>query len=189
MTLKKKQNGFTLVELLLVVALMALAVGVTGDILISLIRSFSKSTVLNEIEQNANFVSQKLTKELRNATQVVRLDDDVAALPLSVGDTFNEIEFIDNSGSNNIIYKVVADGRITRDSGDGSGDQDLTVNTTTTGVTVSCIGGGDACFTLIGDAPQVIQISLSIEQAGTPGSKIFEGEITIEDTIVIRDTY
>ncbi len=189
MTLKRKQNGFTLVELLLVVALTALTVGVTGDILVSLIRSFSKSQVLNEIEQNANFVSQKLTKELRNATQVRRLDPAGASPPL-VGDSFNEIEFTDNSGSNNIIYKVGADGVMTRDSGDGNLDQPLTVNTPPTGVTVSCIAP-NACFTLIEDAPQVIQISLSIEQAdaGSPTSKIFKGEITIEDTIVVRDTY
>jgi len=164
---------------------MSLAVGVTGDILVSLVRSFSKSTVLNEIEQNANFVSQKLTKELRNATRVVRLD---SGAPLVVGQTFNEIEFTDNSGSNNIIYKVKVDGVITRDSGDGNLDQPLTVNAPPTGVKVSC-GGVNSCFTLIGDAPQVIQISLSIEQYGDPSSRIFKGEITIEDTIVIRDTY
>ena len=189
MTLTRKQNGFTLVELLLVVALMSLAVGVTGDILISLIRSYSKTQVLNEIEQNANFVSQKLTKELRNATRIVRLDPAESSPPVVGEPPFNEIEFTDNSGSNNIIYKVRADGVMTRDSGDGNGDQFLTVNNPPTGVTVSCIGGGNACFTLIEDAPQVIQISLMIEQAGNPSSRIFQGEITIEDTIVIRDTY
>jgi len=190
MTAKRKQNGFTLIELLLVVALMSLAVGVTGDILISLVRSYSKSQVINEIEQNANFVSQKLTKELRNATQIVRLNP-VGDSPPNVSDSFNEIEFTDHSGSNNIIYKVTAGGVITRDNGDGNGDQNLTINNLASGigVTVSCRGGLTACFTLIGDAPQVIQISLTFEQAGSPSSTIFKGEIIIEDTIVIRDTY
>lgn len=181
----RDQTGFTLVELLLVVALMSLAVGVTGDILVSLIRSYNKSQVLNEIEQNANFVAQKLSKELRNATQIVRLDPSGDSPP-NVGDSYNEIEFLDTSG-NTIIYKVTAGGVITRNV--GSGDQALTVNNPPSGVTASCIGAATDCFTLIGSAPQVIEISIKIEQSGSPASKVFQGEIDIEDTIVIRDTY
>lgn len=180
-----RNSGFTLIELLLVVALMSIAVGVTGDILVSLIRSYNKTQVLNEIEQNANFVFQKLSKELRNATQIVRLDP-IGASPPNAGDSFNEIEFLDKNG-NSIIYKVTAGGVITRDI--GGGDQALTINSPPNGVTASCIGGGTDCFTLISSTPQVVEISVVIEQAGSPLQRVFQGEITIEDTIVIRDTY
>jgi len=183
--MKKKyfqNDGFTLVELLLVVALTSLAVGVTGDILITLIKGYNKSTVINEIEQNANFVSQKLNKELRNATQITQLDPTGASPPLQ-GETGNEITFTDRNGIT-INYKVL-NGVMTRNY-DGGGDAALTLNSPPNGVTVSCTV---ACFKLLEDSPQVVQISIIIEQAGSPTTVVFKGDITIEDTVVIRDTY
>ena len=51
-----KQKGFTLVELLIVVSIIIIVVGVTGDIILSLVRSYSKTQITNEIEQNAKNV-------------------------------------------------------------------------------------------------------------------------------------
>lgn len=180
---KKTNSGFTLIELLLVIALMSIAVGVTSDILVSLIRSYNKSTVINEIEQNANFVSQKLSKELRNASEVVYLNPSGSSPP-ATGDSYNEITFMDRQG-NTINYKVNG-GVITRNT--GSGDEALTVSTSPSGVNATCISG-DSCFTMVESNPQVIKISISLSQAGSPGNAVFEDDITIEDTIVIRDTY
>ena len=179
---QRTQKGFTLVELLLVVALTSLAVGVTGDILVTLIRGYNKSKVITEIEQNANFVSQKLNKELRNATQIDQLDPAGASPPLQ-GETGDEITFIDRDGI--LINYKVENGIMTRNY-DGGGDSALTLNSPPNGVTVSC---PTTCFTLLEDSPQVVQISLRIEQAGSPSTVVFKGDISIEDTVVIRDTY
>jgi prepilin-type N-terminal cleavage/methylation domain-containing protein len=197
MTMKKlfKEEGFTLIELLLVVALLSIAVGVTGDILVSLIRTYNKNKVMNEIEQNANFISQKLNKELRNATEIVRLD---GSGPPAVTEAYNEIEFTDSSGTNNVIYKVNG-GVITRDGGDNS-DDPLSDSTPPFGIEVTCLtpvndvcpGPADddtRCFRLIEDSPQVIKIALCIRQVGDDVSNVFKGDIKIVDTIVVRDTY
>ncbi len=182
---RPSEAGFTLIELLLVVALTALAVGVTSDILISVIRSYSKSQVINEIEQNANFISQKLTKELRNATVIEYLEPaPTGNVPPLAGDSYYEITFLDRQG--NTVNYTINGGVMTRDAGLGS--QNLTVNTPPSGVTVSCISG-NACFTLIESSPQVIQIAISMTQAGSVASVVFEGDLTIEDTVVVRDTY
>ena len=83
-------KGFTLIELLLVVGLLALTVGITSDILLSIVRTYNKTQVTNEIEQQANFVSLKLEKEIRNA-QTVTLegggvgDGDAVAKGLTFG--------------------------------------------------------------------------------------------------------
>jgi len=176
----KKNYGFTLVELLLVVALTSLAVGVTGDILVSLIRGFNKSNVITEIEQNANFVSQKLNKELRNAAQVTDLGGIAPPLQGTTGDT---ISLVDRDGFD-ITYSI-ANGILFRDY-DGGGNDPLTANDPPRGVTVTC---PTSCFTLLEDQPQVVQISIQIEQAGTPSTVVFKGEINLEDTVVIRNTY
>jgi len=44
--------------------------GLTSDMLISLLRSNTKTQVINEIEQQANFVSLKIEKELRDSVDV-----------------------------------------------------------------------------------------------------------------------
>lgn len=178
----KQNKGFTLIELLLVVALTSLAVGVTGDILVSLIRGYNKTNVINEIEQNANFISQKINKELRNAAQITQLDPAGASPPLQ-GETGNEVTLVDRNGII-INYKIQND-VMTRNY-DGGGDDALTINSPPNGVKVSC---PSPCFTLLEDNPQVLKISIMIEQAGSPATVVFQGDIMIEDTIVIRDTY
>ena len=64
------QAGFTLVELLIVVALVIISAGVTSDIILTLIRSYNKTRISNEIEQNGNFVILRLERELRDASNV-----------------------------------------------------------------------------------------------------------------------
>ena len=178
-----RQRGFTLIELLLVIALMAIAVGVTSDILVTLIRSFNKGQVLNEIEQSANFVSQKMGKELRNANEITALDP-ADPTPMQVGDVGTEITFLDSQGAS--INYSIASGVINRDAGTGA--TPLTSNAPPTGVSVSCIVSNE-CFKLLETNPQVIQIGIAMSQATGTGSVVFEGDVTIEDTIVIRDTY
>lgn len=171
----KNNRGFSLIELLLVVALMAIAVGVTGDILISLIRSYSKSQVINEIEQNSNFLAVKFTNELRNARRVISITGG------------SSITFEDREGIP-IIY-TVQDGVITRRYNSGA-VMPLTRTSVPYGVNVSCSGAG--CFVALPDLnndPQVIQINIVITQSGNPASNLFTGEINIDDTIVIRNTY
>ncbi len=178
-----EKNGFTLIELIIVVSILAIAVGVTSDVLINLVRSYNKSQVSHEVEQNANFVGQKLVKELRNATVITDLDlGDLT--PLQQGDHYNEVTFLDSAG-NEIIYSVLG-GIIFRNS--GSGDEELTENNPPYGIDAACPNTDD-CFTLLSANPQVLRISIIMTQAGTPGNRSFEGEINIEDTIVIRNTY
>ena len=184
--MNKNSQGFTLIELLLVVALMAISVGITGDILISLIRSYNKSNVLNEIEQNANFVSQKLIKELRNADRI----DEIDSTPgLMLNEVATQITFTNNSGEI-IIYVVDTappDDGVMKMSVDGT-ESPLTVNEPPSGVSITCITGNE-CFKLLSISPQVVQIGISIKQAGNPSNLVFTGDITIEDTVVVRETY
>jgi prepilin-type N-terminal cleavage/methylation domain-containing protein len=182
--MSKSSAGFTLIELLIVVSLLAIAVGVTGDVLINLTRTYNKTQVTTEIEQSANYVSQKLIKELRNSSQVTQLEEGEA---LALGASADEITFLDRAG-NEITY-LVENGIVYRDTHGGSGNEALTENDPPKGVNVTCTGGGTACFTLVETQPQVIRISLTMTQAASGGNRIFEGEVTIEDTIVIRDTY
>ena len=69
MTHRKFQivSGFTLIELLIVTAITTLIAAVGGDVLISTFRSSNKANIINEINQNANFVMSSIESVARNA--------------------------------------------------------------------------------------------------------------------------
>lgn len=175
---KNSQKGFTLIELLIVVALLAISVGVTNDILISLIRSNNKTQVMNEIEQQSNFASLKIEKELRNARMV-----NVPA----AGSNGTVLEFSTRDG-NTIIYEVNTLGVITRKFNTEAAIN-VTSNDAPGGVLASCSGGADNCFSVSGVNPQIVNINIDFTQAQPGFGSSYSGKIGIKSTIVIRNTY
>ncbi len=169
--MKKIQKGFTLIEILLVVVLLSVTVGVTSDILLSLVRSNTKTQVMNEIEQQVNFVSLKIEKELRDAKSA----------GVSEGTT---LDFQIRDGTD-IIY-TLASGVLTRKVGDGTA-QNLTSDINPGGVTVTCLGG--SCFSISGVNPQVVNVNMEFRQAQSTAGASYSGSAKIETSIVIRNTY
>lgn len=159
-------KGFTLIELVLVIGLLAVTVGVTSSTLVSLVSSYGKSQVKAELEQQANFVSLKLEKELRSANNVTSPDT-------------TTLSFTDSSGVA-ITYVVTADGLIQRNG------QDITYNAVPGGVSVTCIG---ACFSVVGTKPVVVNLGLRFSQAQAVASTNYAGTLNIINTIVVRSTY
>lgn len=170
---KINNKGFTLIELVVTIGLLALTVGVTNDILVSLLRSYSKIQVKNEIEQQANFVSLKLEKELRSGSQV--------NIPGGSGDTMSFLTK-DNVA---VTYMRLSSGIIGRRVGPTGNPEDLTY-AGTGGVMVTC---GTSCFTLISQDPQVVEIDLTFASSSNGGLSAFAGTVDIKRTIVVRNTY
>lgn len=175
----RNSRGFTLVELLVVVSLMIIVVGVTGDIIISLVRSYSKTQITNEIEQNANFVMTKLEKELRNASNATVVSD-------------KELQFNRRlPGSANyesITYTIKDNLTIVRDvEGVDGGVEVLLINDALiSGVEVIF---DDSFFTDdTAGGPTVVRINLSFKQAGNPAVQ-FTQDIDLESTVVVRGSY
>jgi len=178
--LKASSSAFTLVELLLVVALLGLSLGVTTDILLSVTKSYNKTQVLNEIEQQANFVSLKMTKELRTATNIYDPTTDP-------GDLGTTLRFLTRSGDE--IKYYIEDGVIYRQvtvlDVPGTTYQ-VTSPTGIEGVSVICT---DKCFTLISENPDIITFSLVFKKPNLSPLSTLNTDIKIEDTIVLRGTY
>ena len=165
-------KAFTLIELLVVVGLMGLIVGVTSDILISVTKSYNKTQVLNEIEQQANFVSSKLTKELRDATDVT--------IPASAGATGNDLEFTSKSGSK---IKYSLSGGVLSRAVDAGTALAITSAAGLEGVSVECLG---ACFTLNSSDPDIVSYSFTFKK---PSGATIDASIIVSDTTVLRGTY
>lgn len=168
--------GFTLIELLLVISILAITAGVTGDIMLSLVRGYSKTRINNEIELNANFVTLKFGKELRKS---------IGIPTYSASNT--RIDFADNSAkycyyvNGGIVYRGVA-----TLSGACNPTTMLTNNNATNGVAVTCGTGG--CFQDVSDG--VVKIHMIFDQQGGASvAKAFVSSLEIEDTIVVRGNY
>jgi prepilin-type N-terminal cleavage/methylation domain-containing protein len=172
----KKQQGFTLIEMIIVVLLLAVTVGMTGDILISLVRSNTKTQVINEIEQQANFVSLKLEKELRNATDA------------SVDNGGLNLHITRREDNQEITYYLEAS-QLRRVVGTFGVDpyQSLTSNVSPGGVSVSCLDG--PCFQILNGDSTAVRISLLFSQAQSGAGTTYGGSAKIESVITIRSTY
>ena len=172
------QKGFTLIELLVVVSLIIIVVGVSGDIVVSLVRSYNKTQITNEVEQNANFVMTKLEKELRNANAVTTVTS--TNLVFTRGLPTGSVE--------TITYRIKSDGTITREvTGSGFGEVLLINNSSPDGV---YLDPGASLFTdeTVAGGPTVIKINLSLRQIGTPTVQ-FTQSVNLESTIVVRGSY
>jgi prepilin-type N-terminal cleavage/methylation domain-containing protein len=170
-----RKTGFTLIELLLVIALLSITVGITTNIIVAVTRSYTKTQVANEIEQNANFLLLKLERDLRNAKAVTASSN---TLNITDSDDRSIVYNVDGS-TNKRVTRQVAAGTVYRVTNDESPH----------GVDVTCSGD---CFQAdTSSTPTVVKLNLIFRQRGsdssTPAS--FTGELKLQNTIVVRGTY
>lgn len=181
--IKGVKLGFTLIELVLVIGILAITFGVTSDILISLVRSQAKTKIMNNVEQSANFITLKMERELRSA------EDVIAPYDLSLPDSYR----LKRRSDGVYVVYYVSTGRLIRTEFDGlTGDPhwNIKLNETTgvNGVTISCIPG-NLCFTVSGTDPKVINISLRVTASSTGGLPVNNAYTDVNETIVVRATY
>ena len=170
------KKGFTLVELLLVIAILGIAVGVTTDILLSLVRSYGKTQIINDIEQNANFVTAKLEKELREANSVT--DVTSGGIP--------EISLVLDAKT---VYYRLANGELLRRV-DSSSYQNITQDKDPGGVFVACGSvDGISCFNVVTGSPTIVSYSFIFSQPSTITGSVFSESIETGGTVVIRNSY
>lgn len=172
----KKQQGFTLIEMIIVVVLLAVTVGMTSDILMTLIRSNTKTQVLNEIEQQANFVSLKIEKELRDAISVK--SDFPNTLSFTTRDGTQVTYTCDDNAEGGTV------GNITR-SVDGGDPYPVTSGNSPGGVDVVC----STCFSIVSTNPEVVKINMEFKQAQQGAGLSYSGSAVIDSSIVIRSSY
>lgn len=167
----KKSHGFTLVELIIVIALVAIAAGVSTDIISSLVRSYGKTKITNEIEQSGNFALSKIEKELKSAVTVVSVDPTQLVFEREINDILVEVTYSLINGS---LFR----------SEDGGASLSIIQNESG-GVKIT----NTDVFTWIQQNPDVIHIKLTFEQADATAQGAFTGSISLQSTVVLRGTY
>ncbi len=160
------KNGFTLVELLVVVGLVLIIGTVGTSIITSVLRSYNKASIINEIEQNGNYVLSLMESQIRNAKSVS---------PTS--GTTQTLEVTPQEGSK-FTFSITG-GVVQKDS------EILTNNDPNSGVEVVA---ADSHFTVSGN-PQVVTIVLKLRQASSITRVDYQAETTLQTTVVVRGGY
>lgn len=178
-----KQKGFTLVELLIVVSLIAITTGISGDVILTLVRSYNKTRITNELEQVGTFSMAKIEKELQKGTSVSApgLNSCGPTLTFTNEDALGATQTI----SYNIPQAGATIYNLNRTLNGGTVvpviDKALVNVRVTNALTAFC---------LVQASPAVVRVKLNLEQnsAGGAGTS-FSGNVVLEQTIVLRGTY
>lgn len=114
-----KNLGFTLVELLVVIALFSLLASVGADIFAPMIRAYNKTNVQNEVNQNGRYTLSLLEQQIRNAKRIVSFNSDTISSSIQIEDYGNNLVTFDRgeetvgcpAGKNNGFLRLTRLGR------------------------------------------------------------------------------
>ncbi|MDO8425626.1 MAG: prepilin-type N-terminal cleavage/methylation domain-containing protein [bacterium] len=107
--------GFTLMEMLVAIAVFSITIGVTSDLFLTATRQQRRTTVRSALESDARFVLETITREVRegridravtDALAIIHFDDTQTRFRMSTTDC------VGDSGSCIAIGRVAADGSI-----------------------------------------------------------------------------
>lgn len=184
----RSEKGFTLIELLISISLLAITAGLTTDIILSLVRTYNKTRITNEIEQAGTIAMSKIEKELRVA---LTLDNPTQ------GSCDNVLIFhrkrLSDDALVTITYQIETAGASagtlmrTEDDGTTSVTAPVLDSTQTNGIKLDH-NSSEICV-LNQSQPHVVMIDFNLLQAANTGGISFQGSVPLEQTIVLRGTY
>ena len=150
-------RGFTLIEMLLYLALMTIMIAVLGGIGVNVLASNAKAHALEEVGYNAHFVFEKLRTAVNDASSIdgPTGNGTSSTLTLSMGDA-----------SKNPTVFTLADGILTMTESAG---QPITLSTD--GVTISSLQFRDVSYPA---SPSTVRIEMSIDAYNPEHRKAYD---------------
>lgn len=185
--MKFNRLGFTLVELLVVVSVILISVGVAGELIISVVRSYNKTKVLNEIEQNGNYLLAKIAYDLKSAKSVGNFDVNGKTFTITDSDgkeILYTIELVDSSGSTGCTSNCI--GTVTRKYDTSLTRDPMTNYDFVEGVDIDY---ASSLFTESSTAPETIRMQFTIKQGPdslNSLSKSLQATATFDTFVVMR---
>ncbi len=170
-----KKNGFTLVELLVSVGLVLIIGTVGTSVIASILRSYNKAHIINEIEQNGNYALSLMENQIRNARSVSPTDTTTQNLTVTPQEGSNFTFSIANPTGNIGVIRKNAEVITNDDLVSG-----INVDTSPT----------ESYFEVSSTTPPTVKIVLKLEQApNAPGRIDYQAETTLQTTVVVRGGY
>lgn len=172
----KNNKAFTLIEVLVVIGVLTVVAGLGASIFSSLLRSYNKAHIVNELEQNGNFVLSIMEQQIRNAIDVREVTNGIEIVVRDAGTTKQFVYVPDNCSSGSNGYIRDSEGNI------------LTGTNLISGVNIT-----DASFVVNDsgtDLPKTVDISLTISQAcDAPDRLDYQAQAHMQTTVLVRAGY
>lgn len=172
-------DGFTLIEILVVVLVMSIIATVAGDVLISVLRSANKANILNEVNQNGNFVLSTIESTARNAKCAY-----TNSANLVIIDQYNQI--------NEFRFGVENGAGVVQKATSGGSFYSLTNSNSTSGVEVDTATSVFSVFPTLSFCDQsktpLITITVRLKQGlGAPGRVDYQADSIFKKSIELRN--
>lgn len=185
--MKKSHKGFTLVELLISVSLLAIVSLVSVNIITTLLKSSVKAQMAIDIEQASSFVFLKLENDIKKSynAQVTG-----STLILSQGSPVSSVT---------TTYKIASG--VAEGCSDDSMNCILLNNTKLTDDTLVngkptlsavSVDLANSSFSIVEDAlhnPVAVNIKIKFFKPNSSNAKMFNAETTLDTTVVLRGSY
>lgn len=174
-------QGFTILELLVVTAILGILIGIASSVFIGVLRSQNKTQVTNEARQNAAIVIDLFERDIRPAQSVVATAPNI----LEINYRNKTIVWTCNNASS-------GNGQFTRLD---AGNLEVLTNTdASSGVNIRCDNGATASptndvFATTGTAgvQQIVLFAFTVEQGvGAPTRNDYQINIPFETTVGTR---
>lgn len=168
------KKGFTLLELLVVTAILGVLIGISSTVFISILRSQNKTNITNEVRQNATLAIDLFERDVRSASDInPRIPNNIVTL----------------EGADNGFEVVWECEEIPGDNGVLKRNGVSVTNTEKqTGVGIDC--GGPGAFTFVvsdSSAPIVTMRFDALQGVDAPSRADYEIKLAFETTVGVRD--
>lgn len=175
-----KQRGFTLLETLISIGIIAIVGLLIAQAFFSTTRTNTKTEKLKDVKQNGEYAMDIMNRIVRNSLEVAT----VCAPTGTESDTLQ----VTNADGNTVTLGCLFDGGVTRIASSGAaGTFYLTSNNVTLGG-ISCDTSTLSFFcTSSPDEATSVTISYTISQKGTPTDSFEQASISFQSTVSPRN--
>ncbi|MEX0616786.1 MAG: type II secretion system protein [Candidatus Woykebacteria bacterium] len=176
-------QGFTILELLVVTAILGILIGIASSVFIGILRSQNKTQVTNEARQNAAIIIDLFERDIRPALSIT--PNGTNGITIKHRDEYVDWKCVGSTGSDN--------GRFTREI-QLSGNLEVLTNTdSTSGVNIVCdnvnVAGANDVFTITGtvNQQQIVLFAFTVAQGiGAPTRNDYQINLPFETTVGTR---
>lgn len=172
--MKQKNKGFSLIEMLIAIAVLGGISVVLSQSFFTITRSSNKAELQKDIKQSGDFA-------LRIMEQMIRSNESIASC------TTDELQIVNPDG-NTTTFGCVDDNGVARlASQSGVITSYLTSSNLTLGTTCSAAQLSFACTNLLTSQPDTVKITFSLSQKGTPVDKFELATGAFQTTVNARN--
>lgn len=164
----KKNTGFTLVEIVVCVALLSIVVTLITQVLFTTTHVNTKTKILTDIKQNGNFAIDIISRMVRSANSI---QCNPGPPPVAL---------ITNPDGNVTTITCISDGNVMRISSESAHQAYLTP------ATVTCSSLAFSCQPAAG-IQTTLTVSFTLQQAGVAGSAYEANSSSFQSTVSLRN--